>query len=239
MKLEQVADPNEPGRESEPSPPVRYNQAPDDRSAYYMPKTLKHRHKFVAHLAALGCNDREISDRVGYTPVWVNILLHTPLVADEVERCRKQIFAGDPDQALRTMLPKGLRAIDEALDHTPSNMREHKARSDVAFGLFERTHGKALQRVDMGSSMLADIYRLLDSRVEVLPEPKTFEVELPSPDFAPAPSPAVRNPSPASPPGSLGAISPGVFPEELPGTDVAEDPFEAHLNAILGKEKKV
>lgn len=148
----------------EDSPPI-VSYAPGVRSL--MPKKLSHRLKYVAHLKALGCTNKEIAEKAGYTQHRVSVIMNSPHVSAEVERMRRYLFERDPDVALRGMIPKALKAIDDVLS-APNEKLTSKA--DIAFRLFERTHGKPKQTVDMGGNMLSDLFALLDARDESPPE---------------------------------------------------------------------
>lgn len=128
------------------------------------PKKLSHRLKFIAHLAAMGCTQKDICARTGYTSSRVSILLNSPIVSNEVERERKYIFDRDPDQAMRTMIPVGLEKISQVLQYETNDFKTLKTQSEVAFQIFERTHGKSKQRVEVGGNLLSEIFNLLDKR---------------------------------------------------------------------------
>lgn len=130
------------------------------RDEWFAPKKLSHRHRFIAHLAALGHTGVEIAERTGMTQVRISSLLRTAIVSAEVERVRNVIFSRDPDEAMRTMIPKALRVVDEVLTNP---QEKASTRVDAAFRLFDRTHGKAVQRVEHGGSLIRELFRRLDA----------------------------------------------------------------------------
>lgn len=126
------------------------------------PRKLSHRHKFIAHLAALGLNNNDIAERTGMTPSRISIVLGNTLMGQEIERCRKEIFAGDLDQSLRLMLPKAVKIIDDVLSPTAQVKKDLQIRT--AFKLMERTHGMPKQSVAHSGSLLRDLFDELDSQ---------------------------------------------------------------------------
>lgn len=124
-------------------------------------KSISHRQKLVATLAAMGFRHIEIAERVGYTSVRVGQLLATPEVSLEVERQRQALFKLDPELSMRTMIPKALEVISEVLHNANEKA---SLRTETAFRLFERTHGKPKQSIDLGGNLLKDLFEMLDQR---------------------------------------------------------------------------
>ena len=129
------------------------------------PKKLSHRLKFVAQLSAMGVSQREIAERTGYTEGRLSIVLNSPLVSVEVDRARRSIFEKDPEVALRTMLPMALESVHEVL---ANKSEKSSLRVETAFKVFERTHGKAKQQIDVGGNLLKDLFEMMDKRDEIL-----------------------------------------------------------------------
>lgn len=130
----------------------------------FAPKKLSHRLKYIIQLAAMGCTRTEIAERSGYSTARLSTVFNSPLISNEVERTRHFIFERDAERALKTMVPKALRAIDDVLSVETTNFKEQISKSDVAFSLLERTHGKAKQQIEMGGNLLADLLAMMDSR---------------------------------------------------------------------------
>lgn len=148
--------------------------APSSRSI--QPRKLSHRLKYVAHLKAMGMTNKEISEKAGYTQSRISIVLNSPHVSAEVERMRRHLLDRDPDIALRSMIPKALRAIDDVLSKQTDNFREQVWKKDAALQLFDRTHGKPTQKIEASGNLLSDLFALLDQRDAPQP-PKDISVE--------------------------------------------------------------
>jgi hypothetical protein len=143
------------------SPPIT-TFAESSRSI--QPMKLSHRLKYVAHLKAMGMTNKEIAEKAGYTQSRISIVLNSPHVSAEVERMRRHLLDRDPDVALRAMIPKALRAIDDVLSTTPVSMKEKVWKKDAALQLFDRTHGKPTQKIEASGNLLSDLFALLDQR---------------------------------------------------------------------------
>lgn len=141
-----------------------------------MPKKISHRLKYVAHLKAMGLTNNEIAEKAGYTAHRISVVLNSPHVSAEVERMRRHLLDRDPDIALRAMIPKALRAIDDVLSKQTDNFREQVAKKDAALQLFDRTHGKPTQRIEASGNLLSDLFALLDQR-DSAPQPKDIPTE--------------------------------------------------------------
>jgi hypothetical protein len=142
---------------------ANYQPKPDDVTwgDYAGPAKLSHRHRFIAHLAALGLKAREISAKTGYTEPRLSVILNNSLVKAEIEHVRKSLFATDPDQRLKLALPKALEVIDDCLNNPQAKLA---LRVDTAFRLMDRTHGKPKQQVEHTGTLLKDLFAELDRR---------------------------------------------------------------------------
>lgn len=123
------------------------------------PYRLSHRIRVIAHMAALGLSNREIAGRTGYTEGRISIVLRSIEVTEEVERTRKEIFSRSDAQALVTMLPKAYETIWETLRDDGA---ARALRVDTSFKIIERLHGKPKQSVDVGGTLLKDVFAMLD-----------------------------------------------------------------------------
>lgn len=124
------------------------------------PEKLSHRHKYVAHLAAMGFKQVEIARRTGFSQSWLSTILSGGLLNAEIERARKEMFALDPDLALKSALPDATQLITEVIRN---DQEKTSLRVDTAFRLLERTHGKAKQAIELGGSLIKDLFQQLDA----------------------------------------------------------------------------
>lgn len=192
------------------------------------PKRMSHRLKYVAQLAAMGLTNQEICQRTGYNPVRLSVVLRSPIVSNEVELTRKYIFSTDVEKAQKVMLPKALEAIHDVLKHEPGDFKEMKSKSETAFALLERTHGKPTQKVEASGNLLSELYALMDARAAS----NTFEgfardvsdADFKGPDDKPLPQ---VNPQ-----------APGAMPDAFALTpQQTKDPLDSYLDKTLAKEK--
>lgn len=128
------------------------------------PLKLNQRHKFLVHLAALGHSNKEICEKTGFTASWVSTLMSNTDIVKAIEAERTQLFAMDPDQALRLGIPNTVNMI---LDTVGNDQVPLKLRLETGWQLLDRTHGKAKQHVEVGGSMIKDLFKQLDSMKEV------------------------------------------------------------------------
>lgn len=153
--------------------------APPSENANWNPKKLSTRHKYMAHLAALGLKRSEIAARCGVTPQVVTYLFGSTLFLEYVDKLRKELFSSSPEQALRLMIPKALNAIDDVLSDPDG---KDALKVDTAFRLFDRTHGKPNQKIEHGGSVIKDLFEQLnalqDKGTVIDIEPEYTETEI-------------------------------------------------------------
>lgn len=123
------------------------------------PRRISHRLRVIAHMAALGLSNREIASRTGYTEARLSVVLRTKEVIAEVEKTRREIFSRSDAQALVTMLPRAYETIWETLE---DRGEKQSVRVDTAFRVIERLHGKPKQAVEVGGTLLKDVFAMLD-----------------------------------------------------------------------------
>lgn len=139
-----------------------YEPKPDDVSwgDHVGPQELSHRHKYVAHLAAMGFKQVEIARRTGFSQAWLSTILSGELLTEEIDRIRKEMFALDPELALKSALPDSVELITKVIR---DDQQKTSLRVDTAFRLIERTHGKAKQAIELGGSLIKDLFQQLDA----------------------------------------------------------------------------
>lgn len=141
-------------------------EKPDDVSwgDWVGPKKLSHRHHFIVHLAALGMSQGEICRRTGIVSSRMSILMNNSKFIEEITKVRKEIFSDNLDQNLKLMLPKATEVIRNVLEN---DQARDALRVETAFRLMDRTHGKAMQKIEVGGSMIKSLFEQLDAMKEV------------------------------------------------------------------------
>lgn len=121
---------------------------------------LSHRHRFVAHLAALGLSQKEICERTHYTPAWISVVINQQIVVDEIDTVRKKLFADSPEQALKLNAGKAVEVISSVL-HDPQGKKSLQV--DTAFRALDRIYGKPTQKVEQIGGGLKELWQQLDA----------------------------------------------------------------------------
>lgn len=124
------------------------------------PEKLSHRHKYVAQLCAMGFKQVEIGRRTGFSQAWLSTIINSELMRNEIDRARKEMFALDPELALKSALPDAVELITATIR---DDQQKASLRVDTAFRLIERTHGKAKQAIELGGSLIKDLFQQLDA----------------------------------------------------------------------------
>lgn len=118
-------------------------------------RPLTQRHRELARLAALGKSNKEICEKLNYTPSRVSILLTNSKIKDEIERYKDKLFTIDTQTRLKELAPDALNVMEEILT-SPSV--ELKDKENSAKWLLEKVSGKAAQQVDIKGEVSIGVF---------------------------------------------------------------------------------
>ena len=138
------------------------------------PKKVSYKHDFIIRLAALGFKQCEIAERTGYSQTRLSLILNNSRIKKKILQVREQVFSKDPDTALRTMIPDALNVIREVIQNPQERAQ---TRIDASYRLLDRTHGKAKQSIDVGGSLIRDLFDQLDAVKNAKPIDVTVEAK--------------------------------------------------------------
>lgn len=124
------------------------------------PKKLSHRHKYMAHLAALGKSNRAIAQAMGLTDSRVSIIINSPIVREEIDRVRAELFESEEEKRTKLMIPKAMGIVEEVLNNS---QERSSLRVDTAFRLMDRVYGKPKQHIQQDGTTIKDLFELLNS----------------------------------------------------------------------------
>lgn len=138
------------------------------------PKKLTHRHQFIAHLAALGLNNRTIHEKTGMSEGRISIIVNTDLVKTEIAKIQKEHFEKDPLAKMSKLSEKAVSIIEQTLEHGGSE----KLRTETAFRTLDRNHGKPTQQVEVKGNLVHELITKLDATpISVENQPEVPEKE--------------------------------------------------------------
>ncbi len=143
--------------------PGPVSDAPSD-SGY---ETLAHgflspRHRRFAQLAAQGLSNKEIGAQLGYVDSRVSVLMRHPLIAAETRRLQDQVFAQTIEQRLKGMSETALGVIEQTLTDRSGRTKVGEKLTAAQY-VIDRVDGKAVQKVDIGSSAIGSFLDRLDA----------------------------------------------------------------------------
>lgn len=123
---------------------------------------LSPRHRKLAELAAQGIQQKEIAEKLNYTPGRVSILLTNTLIRQEVERVRERIYEDTIKNRLKALADPSLNVLEKALSDQ-TNRFKNSEKLDTAKWVIEKLDGKAAQKHDIGDNLLGIVMDKLDA----------------------------------------------------------------------------
>lgn len=147
-------------------------------------KPLKPRHREVARLAALGKRNKEIAEKLNYTPLRVGQIVATAAVQKEIDRYRNKLFEHDVMTRMKDLGQDAVNVLEELL-RDPEVSASKKI--TAAQWLLEKLTGKAKQEVSVESNTLSAFMETLREMqqageslapepIDVTPETETSEI---------------------------------------------------------------
>lgn len=127
------------------------------------PQRLTHRQIFLCYLAASGRSNNEIADLARMSPARVSLLLSSEACREQVQLIREVEFSGlGVPSHLDRLSPIAARAVEKLLvsEDTSDNLRFR-----VADKILDRKVGKPLHRVEVGGTLVSDLYRMMNDRM--------------------------------------------------------------------------
>lgn len=141
---------------------------------------LKPRHKEIARLHALGHTNNEICEKLGYSQSRISILLHNPVIRNEVDRYRNKLYEKDLISALKDLGHLSLEVVEEML----KSKERLSAKVDTAKWVLEKVTGKAKQEVALESNTFAAFMEMQRQMLEMNSASPTLDVTPPSEEGA-------------------------------------------------------
>jgi hypothetical protein len=123
---------------------------------------LSPRHRRLAQLAAQGLSNKELAQQLDYAESRISVLLRHPLVVEEIRRLQDQIFSETIEKRLKGMSDLALTALETAL-RDRSGKTKISEKLETAKFIIEKVDGKAMQKVDVGSSAIGSFLDRLDA----------------------------------------------------------------------------
>jgi hypothetical protein len=124
---------------------------------------LSPRHRRLALLAAEGNSNQYIAENLGYSDSRVSILLKNPHVAAEVQRLQERIYEDTISTRLRGFTDTALNVIQSVLTDRTGRVKTRE-QTEVAMWVIEKLDGKAIQKLEAGTGLLAQLMERLDAK---------------------------------------------------------------------------
>jgi hypothetical protein len=130
------------------------------------PKKLSARQMFICYLAAMGRTAREISEEIGMTDARLSLLLNSEALKEQIQLIRDVEFAGlGIQQQIDQLAPQALRVAERMLksDNVPDSLKWR-----IADKVIDRKLGRIPQQINIGGTLLTDVYRLMQESNKVM-----------------------------------------------------------------------
>lgn len=123
------------------------------------PIELAPRHRVIINMAALGHSNHAIGEKIGMSSDRVGLLLASNTFKRKVALKQAGYLDGSAKAALKLLLGKAFRAVEEILDNPDE---KSSVRLEASKFVIDHVVGKASQSVDIKSSTLSEFMRRLD-----------------------------------------------------------------------------
>lgn len=134
------------------------------------PYELKPALKLIAFLAAHGRDSHDISEETGIDAGYIHHALDSTRVKDEIKRVQESYFSAVKDRFSNLAL-KGIDFFDKVM--TGAEPASNKDKIAVAKESFNRAYGKAIERVQVESSTIRQLFEMLDKKQNMVALPPT------------------------------------------------------------------
>lgn len=123
---------------------------------------LKPRYRKLVEMSAQGLRTNEIAKELGYTPGRVSVILSNTIIKHEVQKLRDRIYEETIEKRLKAMSEPALALIEKCLTDQTHRYKE-QLKIDTAKWLVEKLDGKAVQKHELGGSILIGMMDRLDA----------------------------------------------------------------------------
>lgn len=124
---------------------------------------LSPRQRRLAFLAAQGNSNQTIARELGYSDSRVSILLKEPHIVVEIQKFQERIYEDTIGLRMRGFADPALNVIQHALLDRTGKIKPRE-KIEVAQWVIEKLDGKAVQKLEAGTGLLAQLMERLDAR---------------------------------------------------------------------------
>lgn len=123
------------------------------------------RHHTIAYMAACGAKQKDIADAVGMSESAVCNAVNSEKMKFEIARLQSNLFGQDAKKRFNNLLPK---AIDTIADIMNNEQAKDSIRLTAARDLVDRAVGKPNQKIEVGGSLIRQLYEKLDGQSKTI-----------------------------------------------------------------------
>lgn len=129
------------------------------------PKTLNARQRLIAFLSAHGISDKEISKYVRSPSNHISALIKSSMMQEYIMKLQDKIFIDEPRKRFEKIFPKAVQTAEEIMVDPDE---KGAVRLNAAINFMDRVAGKPKQEVEVGGSIIRDLYEKLDKQTKVI-----------------------------------------------------------------------
>ena len=123
------------------------------------------RHHTIAYMAACGATQKDIADAVGMEPGSICKIVNSEKMKFEIERLQHKLFGVDAQARFRNLMPKAINTIESIMD---DKRVKDSIRLSAAINLVDRAVGKPAQHLEVGGSLIRQLFEKLDEKHKVI-----------------------------------------------------------------------
>lgn len=125
----------------------------------HLPKLSPHQLDLIAYLSASGQSATSIAKRLNVSPSAVQSHLKSPTMRALIEEERQKLYGDNFEITIKKDAPEAWATVKEIMRDESA---KHGTRLTAANSILDRTHGKAIQRVEETSHSIRDLFHMLD-----------------------------------------------------------------------------
>lgn len=136
-------------------------------------------HTMVAHMAACGCQPKQIADATGLNVSTVKTYLNSEKIKFEIKKLQHQMFAKDPIRRFKGLVEEATTVLEETMHDKNA---KPSVRMVAADKILDRALGKPKQFLSVEGSLIRRIYESLDGKqpdIEGVPAPSNGDAASP------------------------------------------------------------
>lgn len=118
-------------------------------------------HTMVAHMAACGCQPKQIADATGLNISTVKNYLNSEKIKFEIKKLQHQMFAKDPIRRFKGLVEEATTVLEETMHDKNA---KPSVRMVAADKILDRALGKPKQFLSVEGSLIRRIYESLDDK---------------------------------------------------------------------------